>query len=131
MPTLTSSRTQKPNPFTQADLSLRSISTSRLLKIIPAIVAILTSLADEENQSDSYRLKEANRRLVLLGSFTALLEKGTTKTEAARLLGVSTPTMWRWSVAFEKRGFLGLLPHTDKCGRKPKRQAPRSKGNQP
>ena len=27
-------------------------------------------------------------------------------------------TIWRWEKAFEKKGFNGLLPDTDKCGRK-------------
>jgi hypothetical protein len=68
--------------------------------------------------SHDYRAAEANRRLAALQSFNALLQEGCTLEIALRRVGESRTTLWRWQTRFEAEGFPGLLPRTDKCGRK-------------
>jgi hypothetical protein len=71
-------------------------------------------------ESEEYRHKEANRRLRLVETYNELLGNGFSKKEACKQLGESVTSMWRYSKAFKKSGFTGLLPETDNCGRKAK-----------
>jgi len=67
---------------------------------------------------DEWRINEANRRLQIIQTFDELLLQGKTKAEAAGIIGESYTSIWRYRTAFEKAGYNGLLPSTDKCGRK-------------
>jgi transposase len=67
---------------------------------------------------DEWRIAEANRRREVLGTYNELLAQGKTKAEAVKVIGIGYSTVWRWLKAFEQNGFSGLLPQTDKCGRK-------------
>ena len=63
-------------------------------------------------------MREANRRLEIITTFKALLLQGTTKAMASRQVATGYATLWRWLREFDKHGYNGLLPDTDKCGRK-------------
>lgn len=67
---------------------------------------------------DEWRIAEANRRLAILTTHRALLASGSTAPEAARKVGESIATLWRWNKRFRAEGYEGLIPSTDKCGRK-------------
>jgi len=67
---------------------------------------------------DEWRINEANRRLQIIQTFDELLLQGKTKAEAAIVIGESYTSCWRYRTAFQKDGYNGLLPSTDKCGRK-------------
>jgi hypothetical protein len=64
------------------------------------------------------RILEANRRLRILQTYDALLAQGRSKASAAKVVETAYVTVWRWRRAFKKKGYNGLLPDTDKCGRK-------------
>gem|GEM_PF-3790950 len=69
-------------------------------------------------RSEEYRVNEANRRHAILETYNALVhEQGKSKKQAAKEVGESVTTIWRWRKAFAEDGFNGLLPETDKCGR--------------
>lgn len=67
---------------------------------------------------DEWRITEANRRLQILQTFEALLASGLSKAKAAAQIGQPYVTLWRWQKRHAEHGFNGLLPETDKCGRK-------------
>jgi hypothetical protein len=67
---------------------------------------------------DEWRVLEANSRLAKLTLFNELTAAGESPRKAAKRVGVSRPTLWRWQKRFEAEGFNGLLPDTDECGRK-------------
>ena len=71
-------------------------------------------------ESDDFRYKEANRRLDLVTTYKSLLSQGFSKKEASKKTGESITSLWRYLKAFDTKGFDGLLPKTDKCGRKTK-----------
>jgi hypothetical protein len=73
---------------------------------------------DPFNSSDEARITEANRRLELVQTYRALLEQGHSGISAAKVMGEDHVSMWRYNLKFEKGGYNGLLPATDKCGRK-------------
>ena len=70
------------------------------------------------SSSDEYRISEANRRLGILHTADELTVQGKSKKEIAKLVGQNEVTLYRWAKAFKAEGFNGLLPKTDKCGRK-------------
>ncbi|HVU26520.1 MAG TPA: helix-turn-helix domain-containing protein [Verrucomicrobiae bacterium] len=65
-----------------------------------------------------WRIKEARRRQELLQAFWALLEQGFSRTKAAKKLGCAYVNLWRYEKAFKTRGFDGLIPNMEECGRK-------------
>ncbi len=67
---------------------------------------------------DEWRIQEANRRQQILQTFAELIAQGIPRNEAAKQIGVPYTTIWRYEKAFAARGYNGLLPGTDKCGRK-------------
>lgn len=67
---------------------------------------------------DEWRIEEANRRLQILQTFESLVSDGTSKAKAAAQIGQPYVTLWRWQKKHAAEGFNGLLPDTDKCGRK-------------
>ncbi len=82
---------------------------------------LLTSYLAEEGVAlppDEWRIEEANRRQQILESFSALVAAGHSRAEAAKQTGQGYATIWRWEKAFKAEGFNGLIPATDKCGRK-------------
>lgn len=83
-------------------------------------VEALDDSGTESFESEEYRHKEANRRLQLVTTYKELLGNGLSKKEACKQLGESVTSMWRYLNAFKKKGFTGLLPETDNCGRKAK-----------
>ena len=66
-----------------------------------------------------WRIAEANRRQGILQTVAALTATGISKTEACKQIGQSYTTVWRWETHFRLRGYEGLIPRTDECGRKP------------
>lgn len=77
-------------------------------------------------QPGDWRIEEANRRQGILQTFFALVNGDAveriptmSKTEACKRIGQSYTTVWRWETAFAARGYEGLIPKTDECGRKP------------
>ncbi len=79
--------------------------------------------ADQVGQSLSralteYQVTEANRRLGVLNTFAELLQAECSPRVAARQLGESRSTIWRWQQRFGQKGFTGLIPDTNNCGRK-------------
>jgi len=75
------------------------------------------SCADGPN-TDEWRITEANRRRELVLTYRALLGQGHSGKTAAKLMGENHVNLWRYNKAFEADGFNGLIPHTDRCGRK-------------
>lgn len=73
--------------------------------------------ADGPN-TDEWRITEANRRLELVQTYRALIEQGHSGKGAAELMRADHVSLWRYNKAFEKNGYNGLIPATDKCGRK-------------
>jgi hypothetical protein len=67
---------------------------------------------------DEWRIEEANRRQQILETYDQLLAQGKTKAAAVKQIGVGYATVWRWKKRFDKSGYNGLLPETEKCGRK-------------
>lgn len=73
---------------------------------------------------DDWRIQEANRRQGILEEFQLLLGRGhegrapMSKKQAAAAVGQGHVTIYRWQKRFAKLGFNGLLPETEKCGRK-------------
>lgn len=67
---------------------------------------------------DEWRIAEANRRQQILQAFAELLARGLSRTAAVKELGESYTSVWRWEKRFKAEGFNGLIPDTDKCGRK-------------
>jgi transposase len=68
--------------------------------------------------SDEWRITEANRRRDILETFASLLRDGRSRSSAAKEVGVPYVTLWRWDKAYGKKGYDGLIPDTQKCGRK-------------
>lgn len=66
------------------------------------------------------RLAIAVSRLIVLALVAAGQEKGQPVAPILRATGTSVPTLWRWRQKFRRSGFSGLLPETNRCGRKPK-----------
>lgn len=64
------------------------------------------------------RLKEAHRRKEVLDAFNGLFASGVPARRAAKLVKQGLTTLERWQKAFDAKGFNGLIPRTDKCGRK-------------
>lgn len=85
----------------------------------PDVAAPGAVVADELG-SDEGRYKEANRRLELVTTYRALMEgeAALSGKKAAEAMGEDHVTLWRWNKAFNEKGYNGLLPNTDKCGRK-------------
>jgi hypothetical protein len=73
---------------------------------------------DPFKSSDEWRITQANRRLELVQTYRALLEQGHSGVSAAKAMGEDHVSLWRYNKAFEKAGYNGLVPATDKCGRK-------------
>ncbi len=71
------------------------------------------------SQNLSRASKEAVRRLLLL--YLAGVWKFNGKPLAAfrKEQRISTTTFWRWEKRFERDGLAGLVPNTNRCGRKP------------
>lgn len=67
---------------------------------------------------DEWRIEEANRRQQILETYHSLVASGHSKASAAKHTGQGYATLWRWEKAFKAEGFNGLIPDTDKCGRK-------------
>lgn len=67
---------------------------------------------------DEWRIEEANRRQEILRTYAELLAQGKTKADAVKQIGIGYATIWRWQKRFDQIGYNGLLPETDKCGRK-------------
>lgn len=82
----------------------------------PAPPAALTT--DPRPIASDWRIEEANRRLEILQTYQALVAEGLPKSQAARQTGQGYVTLWRWEKRHQQSGFNGLLPDTDKCGRK-------------
>lgn len=55
------------------------------------------------------RVTEANRRLEVLRAFEALLAAGSSRARAARRVGSSLATLWRWQSRFAENGYHGLV----------------------
>src|SRR5579884_1115411 len=70
------------------------------------------------SRSQRYRLEEANRRVHVLRFYGKLLAEGLSGVQAARELGMARTTLWRY-LSRSRHGYTGLLPRTDRCGRKP------------
>jgi hypothetical protein len=67
------------------------------------------------------RRAKARQRRKLLDQVDVLLAQGCSKSRAAKAVGKSYATIFnKWSKRFEREGFNGLLPRTDRCGREPK-----------
>jgi hypothetical protein len=76
------------------------------------------------------RIAEASRRLNLLKAFWELTRPNQeddpparvplSRTKAAVEVGEDYTSLWRYEAAFQKRGFDGLMPNMDGCGRKSK-----------
>lgn len=97
---------------TASQPALSSGGAGEFYSVANATAAALTD-------SEEYRVNEANRRLQILDTYKAMLVSGRyTKAAACRELQTGYATIWRWGKSFEKKGFNGLLPDTDKCGRK-------------
>ena len=79
---------------------------------------LLTAATDPRPLASDWRIDEANRRLEILQTFAALIADGVAKSVAAKQIGQGYATLWRWQKRFHQSGFNGLLPDTDKCGRK-------------
>jgi len=84
-------------------------------------------------EAREWRAEEANRRLQIIETFESLLGQGPSgrapsKAAAAKLVGESYTTIWRWKRAYKERGFAGLYPSTDKCGRKSEVERLRDRG---
>jgi hypothetical protein len=69
-------------------------------------------------EAREWRAKEADRRLQIIETFESLLERGVSKAAAVRQIGEGYTTIWRWMRAYKQKGYAGLFPSTDKCGRK-------------
>jgi hypothetical protein len=67
---------------------------------------------------DEWRVEEANRRLKIIQTFDELISQGKTQTEAVKLIGESQTSIWRYQKYYKLAGYAGLLPKTQKCGRK-------------
>lgn len=81
---------------------------------------------------DEARIKEANRRKEILETFQRLTSNragapdGTregacaplSRAEAAKQVGTAYTSIWRWEKRFKEMGFNGLIPETERCGRK-------------
>ena len=67
---------------------------------------------------DEWRITEATRRQEILTTWHTLIATGISRTEAATQIGQPYVTLWRWEKKFQAHGFNGLLPETEKCGRK-------------
>lgn len=78
----------------------------------------LSALSSQLLPRDEWRIAEANRRHEILQAFDALLARGLSKAKAVKQLGESYVSIWRWKKRFEARGYNGLIPDTDRCGRK-------------
>jgi hypothetical protein len=63
------------------------------------------------------RMVEAERRLGVLIEFSKLVSQGNSPRMAARTVGESRATIWRWQKRYEASGFNGLIPKTRNCGR--------------
>ena len=70
-------------------------------------------------KAGQHRLDEAKRRFHAIETFRALLDGGMNKGDAAKQLDIDHVTLWRWVKQYDRRGFDGLLPRTESCGRKP------------
>jgi hypothetical protein len=66
---------------------------------------------------DEWRIKEANRRLEIWRRLQAV-EGQKSRAAAAKEVGVPYVTLWRWEKAHKENGYEGLIPETEKCGRK-------------
>jgi hypothetical protein len=58
----------------------------------------------------------AQHRRKMLRRFERL-KKYHPSTKAARMIGASLTSLWRWKKTFARRGLIGLLPKTARCGR--------------
>lgn len=67
-----------------------------------------------------FQMAEANRRLELVEAYAQLLQGGCTPGAAAKQLGQSRVTIWRWEQRYAQSGYQGLIPETHKRGRKSK-----------
>jgi hypothetical protein len=79
-------------------------------------------------EAREWRAEEANRRLQIIETFESLLGQGVSKAGAVKQVGVGYATVWRWKRAYKERGFAGLYPSTDKCGRKSEVERLRDRG---
>lgn len=68
---------------------------------------------------DEWRIQEANRRKQVLDTYESLLAQGWTQAKAAAEVGQGVATIWRWQGRLKEKGFNGLLPETERCGRLP------------
>ncbi len=75
-----------------------------------------------------WRAVEADRRLRIIETFESLLEQGHSKAAAAKAVGQGYATVWRWQRAYKEKGYAGLFPSTDKCGRKSEVERLRERG---
>jgi hypothetical protein len=71
------------------------------------------------DQREDGRLAEAERRLAVLTAFLQEVSNGASPRRAAKALGESRVTLWRWEQRYRKEGFEGLIPATENCGRTP------------
>lgn len=63
------------------------------------------------------QLTARQRRTAVL-RFRRARHSGRTWAQASRLAGASSPTLSRWTRAYDAHGLAGLLPRTANCGRK-------------
>lgn len=69
-------------------------------------------------QINDPRYEEANRRFNVIQAYDAQLALGKSPKQAARAVGQSRSCIFKYKQKYEAKGFDGLLPGTDNCGRK-------------
>jgi len=72
---------------------------------------------DAADNLNDWRVTEANRRQSILEAFDALIADGYSRAKAAKKVGIGYVTIWRWQTRRAEKGYDGLLPSTDECGR--------------